>query len=108
MVDLRDEREPGGPPDTAAYGFLENVVRTNAVTFGNDRTTRDWSAGYYVNNPWFRVAELRSGAATSVPPGVTIRTAWEQAYIWLEEIVMGTISGTTKPDAPETGTAKSA
>ena len=40
--------------------FLEHLVRDNAINYTQDRNTRAWTAGYYVNGAYFRIAEAIS------------------------------------------------
>jgi hypothetical protein len=38
--------------------FLEKLVRSNAVTFADDRVSREWSVMYYISNAFFRLENL--------------------------------------------------
>jgi hypothetical protein len=38
--------------------FVEKVVRDNTITFKTDQDLQAWSAGYYLNNAFFRIEEL--------------------------------------------------
>jgi hypothetical protein len=40
------------------WEFLGTVVRDNAITFMQDRETRDWTVGYYLSNANFRLLAL--------------------------------------------------
>jgi len=37
--------------------FLEKLVRDNAITYTQDRETKSWTAGYYLNNAYCRLSE---------------------------------------------------
>ena len=41
-----------------AAKFLLLLVRDNAINYPQDRETRAWTAGYYLNNAYFRLREL--------------------------------------------------
>lgn len=42
-----------------AIRFLGILIRDNAIAFAQDRDNSAWSAGYYLNNAYFRLAFLR-------------------------------------------------
>ncbi len=48
-----------------ANGILEILVQDNAVNYQQDRKTRAWMAGYYLNNARFRIARTRDSLAGS-------------------------------------------
>jgi hypothetical protein len=52
------------PIDNVLVGanYLEQVVRHNAITYGDDDRSRVWSFGYYLSNARYRIAELCSDA----------------------------------------------
>ncbi len=59
-----------------ATKLLERLVRDNAVAYPQDRETRQWMAGYYLNNAQWRLLEawryLRSRhSSQAVPAAVT-------------------------------------
>ena len=43
-----------------AERFLEIVVRDNAINYPQDRETREWTVGYYLNNARFRVVQMET------------------------------------------------
>ena len=93
--------------DAAARGFLQKVIETNAIGFGDDRSFKAWTGGYYVNNAIFRVSDMQSQPA-SFKGHATLRDAWNDAFQSLDAFVSGTISGTASTDAPKTGEAQRA
>ncbi len=40
--------------------FIGKVARDNAIGFAQDRESREWTAGYYLNNAVVRLAALRN------------------------------------------------
>ena len=42
-----------------AKTFLERLLRDNAIAYTQDQETRDWTAGYYLNNAMFRLVRAR-------------------------------------------------
>jgi len=38
--------------------FLELLVRDNTINYSQDRNTRAWTAGYYLNGAYYRLAEV--------------------------------------------------
>ena len=91
--------------DKAACGFLDKVIRRNAITFSDE--LQEWSGGYYINNAIYRVTEVLEGRPRSLEPSTTLRQAWNRAFRMLESIVTGTRSGTLAATAPESGEAQS-
>jgi len=41
--------------NTTAIKFLDLLIKDNAIGYPQDRETRKWTAGYYVNNAYFRL-----------------------------------------------------
>lgn len=41
--------------------YLEQVVRHNTITYGDDEKSRAWSFGYYMSNVRYRLAEICRG-----------------------------------------------
>jgi hypothetical protein len=50
-----------------ALKFLEKVLRDNAINYPQDRDTRDWMGGYYLNSARFRLVRVRQRLAEIVP-----------------------------------------
>ena len=44
--------------ESDAMKFLEVLIRDNAITFAQDRETRGWTFGYYLNSAYLRLAYL--------------------------------------------------
>ena len=87
--------------DEAAKGFLERVIRTNAISFADDLKMGRWSSTYYVQNAVFRIIQLTeydfATYSNSSPVG-TVRDAWNEAFEQLDKYIPGTISGTVPPE----------
>jgi hypothetical protein len=92
--------------DTHARLFLLKVIETNTILFGDDVNYREWSGGYYVNNAWYRVTEIRTGRASSFEGPMKLQDAWDKAFADLEKIITGTNGGDNASDAPGTGIVK--
>jgi len=43
-----------------AEKFLKTVIEDNAINYTQDKTMRDWSVGYYLNNARYRVDRILS------------------------------------------------
>lgn len=54
-VFLADKSRNYGEVHESATEFLERVVTTNAITFGDDRASSAWSVGYYLDNAKLRL-----------------------------------------------------
>jgi hypothetical protein len=70
-----------------AHGFLQRVIETNSITFGDDRAFQSWSEGYYVNNALFRI---RAMDGTNLPQDIesqSLRRAWTAARDELRSVV---------------------
>lgn len=77
--------------DAAAKSFLEKVIRTNMIGFGDDLKTRRWSSVYYVENAISRITKLTNHqfAAYGTSPVGTVRDAWNEAFEVLDAYVSG-------------------
>ena len=42
--------------DEKATNFLETLIRDNAIGYAQDRTNKEWTIGYYLNDAYFRLA----------------------------------------------------
>ena len=38
--------------------FLKLLIMDNAINYAQDKKTKSWMAGYYVNNAFFRIEEV--------------------------------------------------
>lgn len=65
--------------------FLLRVIRTNTITFSDDREDSAWTAGYYMNNVRFRMGELRRQRFDPFDQSTSLRTAWNDFFTLLAE-----------------------
>ena len=75
MIAVRREEEED--PHQAATSFLGQVVLNNAIAYPQDRASRDWIFGYYVNSAgyWVVLADkdkVRRRVAATLPHPCTI------------------------------------
>lgn len=63
-----------------AEKFLEKVIRTNSITFADDRDTKMWSAGYYVNNANYRLRALGESQIDESISNKALKQAWDDAH----------------------------
>jgi hypothetical protein len=90
-----DTDRPLEIPESDAKSFLNRVIVTNTIGFGDDRTYRRWSGGYYVNNAMYRISELIDGRrARSFEGPRKLREAWNEAFERLKKIVDDGPTGT--------------
>lgn len=62
----------GGRPIEAvqtAENYLDTIVRTNAITYGDDDRGRIWAFGFYMGNARYRISELCTDEIFSTWPG---------------------------------------
>jgi hypothetical protein len=77
----------------AAKGFLETIITDNAIAFLQDKTHREWTFTYYMNNVRFALDALRKQSKNShlVPEwkfkGGNARVWWEQGQSLLEHVI---------------------
>jgi hypothetical protein len=90
---VKEQDKPLERVDDAARRFLEHVVRTNAVAFGDDLRTRSWSSVYYVENAIWRISKLTGHqfVAYGTSPVGTVRDAWNEAFEQLDRFIHGDI-----------------
>jgi hypothetical protein len=106
---LVEKEQTQSPEDTErldpiARQFLERVIRTNAIGFGDDLQFRRWTGVYYVENAVRRIEA--TGYHLQVygwSPSANVRDTWNEAFYWLNAIVAGTNPGTVLDGAPESG-----
>ncbi len=53
----------------AAEKYLDTIVRTNAITYGDDDRERVWSFGFYMGNARYRISEICGEDIYSIWPG---------------------------------------
>lgn len=53
--------------DHSAVKLLEKVLRDNAINYPQDRDTRDWMGGYYLNSARLRLVRARQRLRDLVP-----------------------------------------
>ncbi len=96
LVDPKDVDRQTSDLQENATAFLEKVIQTNAVTFGDDRSCATWSSGYYLNNARYRVKAL--AAFREVPPlrpgiaNARIREVWNETFLALLDTFHGFVS----------------
>jgi len=74
--------------DSDARSFLERVIDTNMITFGDDLRWGVWSGGYYLNNARDRIAKLCPDG--NVPQSIAdkvLKNAWNDLYRVLSKSV---------------------
>src|SRR5438105_2695720 len=70
-VFLLDLERPRDKVTSLGLSFLERLIRDNAIGYSQERDTRDWSGGYYLNDAYLRlrlINELRAAHSSAVPP----------------------------------------
>lgn len=58
-VFLADQSRDFGSVHEKATDFLQRVVTTNAINFGDDKANSAWSVGYYLDNAKLRLESAR-------------------------------------------------
>jgi hypothetical protein len=58
-----------------ARSFLENLILHNSVAYTQDRSTREWTFFYYVNNARYRLNDLSKKRKGLLPKGYIARGA---------------------------------
>jgi hypothetical protein len=70
-----------------AEEFLAKMLTDNAIAFAQDRSAREWTFNYYLDNAGYRLAEL--GYRNLRPPSGkrTPRNRWDRLHQTFEEAV---------------------
>jgi len=82
LADFKD-RDPKKAVPVARH-FLEAILTSNIVTFGDEKKAEDWSGGYYINNAALRLEWL----ARLCPKATTSREFrhflgnWPEMFSW--------------------------
>lgn len=88
LVSTEDAARKVDETDAHARAFLEQVIKTNAITFNDDRNSRRWSGGYYLNNARDRI--LRVSPTADVPASISeavLKVVWNRLYFALSKMV---------------------
>jgi hypothetical protein len=99
LGDFRGPEHRDGDKEISAgaEAFLEIIIRDNAIGFPQDKSTREWTFGYYVGNAQFRLrlihemdpSILSAFKITALPPVKSDLGApkwlWEQCQSALDE-----------------------
>jgi hypothetical protein len=89
---------------SGAKALLEKLLESNSILFGDERATKNWMGGYYINNARYRLIHL----SEKIPPGsldadalasletlrqanwterTTPQTAWDAAHALLATMI---------------------
>ena len=85
-VFLTEAQRPKKAMYQHAEAFLRELIADNAINYVRDKRTRSWSAGYYLNNAFFRLAEAYKMMDTIDPIDSAGREMVEQ---WLQKLRVG-------------------
>jgi hypothetical protein len=77
-----------------AFAFLETLIRDNAITYVQDKSSREWTFNYYINNARYRLVSLSEKYKDILPPislSRKIKDAerWEYLQKYLDSAVTG-------------------
>jgi hypothetical protein len=79
---LLDERQARQLDDglTPSQDFLHRIVETNAIGFGDERTSAAWTAGYYINNARYRIERLMQHEMPDSLERQLLTSAWTSCF----------------------------
>jgi hypothetical protein len=75
-----------------AEEFLLKVIETNNISFGDDRSCRSWSSGYYLNNARYRLKALKGYPLEEIERNDKLKERWNETFIKLKEALGGSSS----------------
>lgn len=81
--------------NTHAEFFLRRLVEDNQIHYSDEKTSRSWSSGYYLNNAIYRLCELENNfGEVSREPNAVLRIAWNDTFLRLQRAFINSSTST--------------
>lgn len=79
-----------------AKEFLTRIVEDNAISFSQDKISREWTFNYYTNNARASLEELRKKWKRQVPAYVRVNRTATERWDYCQELLSEAVNGFEK------------